>query len=196
MYFGGTQKFAMKYTTLAIAIFCSLVTFGQGKEKGKSKDKKPSTTTPVTKITHTSHDNIIWEGTRDNDGGRPKPSKNQPAKVRAAFKRDYPYVTNVRWSKYRGDWTATFTNGPFISTAVYHANGDRRDTRTSLLRSQLPPIILENIFKKAPGADIGVGVKIEIPKAFKDVFRIRAVVDGVSRFMYYDKDGEEVTYDY
>lgn len=58
-----------------------------------------------------SHDDIIWEGTSKPGGKGPKFSKNQPAKVRAAFQRDYPGATNVRWSKYRGDWTATFGNG-------------------------------------------------------------------------------------
>jgi hypothetical protein len=142
------------------------------------------------------HNQIIWDGTKDHDGGGPKPSKNQPAKVRAAFQRDYPYVTNVQWSKYRGDWTATFPNGPFFSTAVYHANGQRRDTRTSLFRNQLPPIILGKVGEKYPNAEVDSGTKIEVHGAFKDVFRIKTKTDGTSRYMFFNSDGEEVKYNY
>src|SRR5215203_4293817 len=65
----------------------------------------------------------IWEGTSGPEGAQGKSSKNQPAKVRAAFARDYPNAGGVSWSKYRGDWTATFTSGVTRSTAVYNANG-------------------------------------------------------------------------
>lgn len=166
---------------------------------GKNKPKSDKTGTGQNKNTKTSaqsHDDIIWEGTKDTDGRRPKPSKNQPARVRAAFKRDYPYAANVLWSKYRGDWTARFTNGPFISTAVYHANGDRRDTRTSILRPQIPAVIIEAIFKKLPDVEIGVGVKIEVPQVIKDIFRIKTISGGVTRFLFYNSDGAEVPYSY
>ena len=183
---------------LPVCLLASMILFGQGNGKGNAKAKKNSTTstTQPGKISSTRHDQIIWEGTKDNDGGRPKPSKNQPAKVRAAFQKDYPYASNVAWRKYRGDWTARFINGPFISTAVYHANGDRRDTRTSLLRSQIPQIIIEGIFKKIPGVDIGVGVKLEIPNVIKDIFRIRTVSAGITKYLFYNSDGNEVQYNY
>ena len=70
------------------------------------------------------HDKAVLDGTK---GGGSKPSKNQPAKVRQAFASDYPGATNVGWSKYRGDWIATFSNNGITSTAVYHANGQRKD---------------------------------------------------------------------
>lgn len=93
---------------------------GKGKDKDKGKDKEKEG-----KIKNDEHDRKVWDGVGENSCM--KPSKNQPAKVRAAFQRDYPNATNVRWTKCRGDWTATF-NGLFRSTAVYHANGYRRDT--------------------------------------------------------------------
>ena len=65
----------------------------------------------------------VWGGT----SGTGKPSKNQPAKVSQAFAADYPGAGNVSWSKYRGDWTATFNNNGITSTAVYHANGQRKE---------------------------------------------------------------------
>ena len=184
---------------ILLLFFCITVAISlsaQGnKNKGKDKSKEKSEQT--SNDSWQQHEKKIWIGTKDNDGGGPKPSKNQPAKVRSAFQRDYPNASNVQWSKYRGDWTATFRRGPFWSTAVYHANGDRRDTRTSVLRPQLPQIILEKIFKKKIDAEPGdVIIKIEAPKSIKDIFRIKTNVDGNSRFLFYNSDGVEVTYEY
>jgi hypothetical protein len=180
-----------------LCLLISGITLSQGNEKNKGKKSKASAGQKNNMGDGaTNHDNIIWEGTKDSDGGRPKPSKNQPAKVRAAFSRDYPNAVNVQWSKYRGDWTARFTHGPFLSTAVYHANGDRRDTRTSILRPQIPPVIIEAIFKKFPGVEIGVGVKIEVPRAVKDIFRIKTVTGGTTKFLFYNSDGTEERYAY
>ena len=136
----------------------------------------------------------VWEGTAEKGG--PKPSKNQPAKVRAAFQKDYPNASNVRWSKYRGDWTATFGNGAGTSTAVYHANGQRKDTRTVVPRPQLPKVILDDILKKRPRTQLGDIVKIEVPQTVKDIFRIKTMEGGTARFVFYDAKGAEVKYDY
>ena len=57
------------------------------------------------------HSKKAWEGTSDKRDNGPKLSKNQQAKVRTAFQRDYPNPTNINRSKYRGDWTAIFGNG-------------------------------------------------------------------------------------
>ena len=183
-----------------ISLLCLLLpglVIAQGKEKSKSKKNMlKNVQKGMTASATVNHDVIIWEGTKDNDGGGPKPTKNQPAKVRAAFNADYPNASNVEWSKYRGDWTARFANGPFLSTAVYHANGARKDTRTSVLRPQIPPVIIEAIFKKFPGVEIGVGVKIEVPKTIKDIFRIKTVAGSTTKFVFYNSDGAEVQYAY
>ena len=165
----------------------------KAKNKDKSKDK-----TEKNKTTHTEndkkHDDAVWEGT-SNQGGGAKPSKNQPAKVRAAFQRDYPNVVNVRWSKYRGDWTATFGNGLLTSTAVYHANGERRDTRTPVPQAQLPQIIFKDIFKGTPKTELGDIIRIQVP-FLKDIYRVKTTTDGVSKFVFYNSDGMVVQYDY
>ena len=145
--------------------------------------------------TNNKTDGPIWDGTSNPNGGG-KPSKNQPAKVRAAFSRDYPNAVNVRWSKYRGDWTATFNQGLSVSTAVYHANGQRKDTRTVVGRPQLPKVILNDIFKKHPRTELSDIVKIEAPLASKNIFRIKTIEAGTSRFVFYDAGGKEVKYDY
>lgn len=208
----------LKSTTIfLLCMTMAIVSMGQA--KGKEPKKPEEATKPVTKITKAAkasktiketkapkdpadlekqrrHNDIIWEGTKDNDGGGPKVSKNQPAKVRAAFQRDYPYVGYVSWSKYRGDWTATFSNGAFVSTAVYHANGQRRDTRTSVPRTQIPPVILDDIIKTKPDTKVEEAVEIQIPERLKKIFRVKTTTGTTSGFVYYDSDGKLVKYNY
>lgn len=186
---------------ILVVLSCLLITFslsaqGNNKDKGKDKNKDKGKSEQASADTWQHHEKIIWDGTKDKDGGGPKPSKNQPAKVRAAFQRDYPNATQVRWSKYRGDWTATFRRGLFWATAVYHANGDRRDTRSPISRPQLPPIILEDIFKKKPATELGDIIRIEVPKTIKDIFRIKSIVEGSEKYLFYNADGIEVSYEY
>ena len=85
-----------------------------GKENDKSKNEKSAKQgTSEQKVKeanekkqHEEHNKKVWAGTSDKNGKAPMASKNQPAKVSAAFQRDYPNAANVSWSKYRGDWTA------------------------------------------------------------------------------------------
>lgn len=177
----------------AIIFLLPSMVIAQGKSQGKGKEKNKGKSEQTDKSSREkSHDNIVWEGT----GGRPKPSKNQPAKVRAAFWRDYPNASNVRWSKYRGDWTATFGNGLFTSTAVYHANGERRDTRTPIESKQLPGSIWDVILKRKPETKLSDIIKIEVPQAVKDIFRVKTILDGAVKFLFYNSDGKEVKYNY
>jgi len=173
-------------------------------QKGKSKNNKTETPAETAKKVILGEDkkkasnksvDVIWEGTSDDDGGGPKPAKNQPAKVRAAFASDYPNAKNVSWSKYRGQWTARFSNGLTTSTAVYHANGQRKDTRTVIDKPQLPKTILDNILKK-PGIQLSDIIKIEVAGGLKDLFRIKTVELDTPRFVFYDASGKEVNYSY
>ena len=170
---------------------------GQGKVKGTNKSENvASKDKDKDAKERTDHEKKIWEGTYTKTTDGPKASKNQPAKVRAAFQRDYPNATNVYWSKYRGDWTATFRNGIWMSTAVYHANGDRRDTRTVMTRNELPKVIIDDIFKKKPETKLEDVIKIQVPKAIKDIFRIKNIVEGKPEYLYYNSDGVVVQYNY
>jgi hypothetical protein len=168
----------------------------KGNDKAKGKDKADKDKADKEKKEKADHDSKIWEGTSDKGGGGPKASKNQPAKVRQAFQRDYPNATNVYWTKYRGDWTATFGNGVFRSTAVYHANGERKDTRTLVGRESLPKRVLDGIFKRRPETKVEEAVKIEQPKGIKGIFRIKDIINGQPQFTFYDEDGLVVKYDY
>lgn len=193
---------------LLILLFASALTISvsaQGKSPAKSKDNKSGNTASndQAKVKENSkeakdradHEKKIWEGTYANTNDGPKPSKNQPAKVRAAFRRDYPNASNVYWSKYRGDWTATFRSGLWMSTAVYHANGDRRDTRTIINKESIPKKIFDIITKK-PEVQMDDVIKIEVPKAIKDIFRIKSILDGKPQYLYYNSDGLTVQYNY
>lgn len=191
------------------AIIVSLSISAQGKsgEKGKGKDKKNASVNQSDKKGNgkqkdkvdkekKEHDSKVWDGTHENDNDGPKASKNQPAKVRESFQRDYPGAQNVTWSKYRGDWTATFRNGLFTSTAVYHANGDRRDTRTPVTRQELPRTIFDDIFKKRPQSQPEQIIKVELPERTRFLYRIKEILDGKANFYFVDSNGKEVNYNY
>jgi hypothetical protein len=203
----------MKKTLFVLAaFFLTIAVSAQGNSGGKGKDKQksPQGQSQNTKVKKDKsndkddkgdkekkdHDKRVWEGTYENENDGPKPSKNQPAKVREAFARDYPNAQNVTWSKYRGDWTATFRNGVFTSTAVYHANGERRDTRTPVTRNDVPGRVIDSVLKRRPQSRLEEIIKIALPKGNPDLFRIKEIVDGKPQFMIMNSDGKLVPYDY
>jgi type II secretory pathway pseudopilin PulG len=143
-----------------------------------------------------TNEDVIWEGTKDHDGGGPKFSKNQPAKVRSSFNKEFPNATAVTWSKYRGDWTASFKNGLFYSTAVYNANGNRKDTRTVVSRADVPKGVLDGIYKRKPGISVGEIVKVETTEALHQIFRIKTIENGKINFLLLNSNGNEVAYNY
>jgi len=195
----------MKKLLLIFAAFVfSLAIAAQANSQGKGKDKQKGKPEQVgnkekeekDQKDKSDHEKKVWDGTYTQEGDGPKPSKNQPAKVRSSFQRDYPNASNISWSKYRGDWTATFRNGAWMSTAVYHANGERRDTRTSVTKNEMPRIVLDSIFKKRPNTRLEDVIKVEIPNVVKDIFRIKDIIQGKPSYFYYNSDGVAVKYDY
>ena len=198
-----------KFLLVVTGFILSLTVIAQADKsdnaKGKNKSKETKTAKQETeqkqkeakdKKQHDEHNKKIWDGTSDKGGKGPVLSKNQPAKVRAAFQRDYPNAGNVTWYKYRGDWTASFGNGLFMSTAVYHANGERRDTRTPITRNEMPRNVLDEIFKTRPEARLDDVIKIEVPKAASDIFRVKDIIGGKPNYFYYNSDGQLVKYNY
>jgi hypothetical protein len=168
----------------------------KGKSKNKDKQKgKQDQNDKDEKGKNQEHDKKVWEGVAGSEGCG-LPSKNQPAKVRSSFQRDYPNAVNVRWTKCRGDWTATFSGGLFHSTAVYHANGERRDTRTPITRKEIPGITLDSILKKRPGINIGDVIKIDLPNKAEEIFRIKSGTDTGPEFLFFNKLGDLIKYDY
>jgi len=202
-----------KLFLLSIGFIFSLTMIAQGNKGGHNKgndnaknEKSANPATPEQKLKaqkdkkeKNDHIKKVWAGTSDKGGGAPKPSKNQPAKVSAAFQRDYPNAGNISWSKYRGDWTATFQNSPFISTAVYHANGQRRDTRTLVTRNEVPVNVLDSIFKRRPGIMLGDIIRIELPtgvNTVNNIFRFKDIIQGKTTYFYYNNNGQLVRYNY
>jgi len=198
-----------KFFLLSTGFIFSLTIIAQGNsDNGHGKDKSKNEKTAKQggseqkekeaneKKQQDEHNKKIWAGTSDKGGKGPVPSKNQPAKVSAAFQRDYPNAGNVSWSKYRGDWTASFGNGLYRSTALYHANGERRDTRTPVTRNEMPRNVWESIFKSHPGTSLDDMIKIEAPNTIKDIFRIKDILGGNPKYFYYNSDGQLVKYNY
>ena len=93
-------------------------------------------------------------------------------------------------------WAKSFGNGLYRSTAVYHANGERRDTRTPVTRNEMPRNIFEPIYKSHPGTSLEDIIKIEVPNAAKDIFRIKDILGGKPTYFYYNSDGHLVKYNY
>lgn len=191
-----------KFLFLATAVILSISGMAQGKSQGKGKGKAKTQQAGKVKKSSSNGDynQTVWGGTNDGNGGKgPKTSKNQPAKVSAAFQRDYPGATNVTWSKYRGDWTATFGSGLLGSrTAVYHANGERKDTRSVINRSQLPGggSVWDKIFGRDNVTPVDQVVQVERPGILERIFRVGSPVGNTVRYLFYNANGSQVNYDY
>jgi hypothetical protein len=188
-----------KYITFFAALTLALAVMAQGnsdnKSQGKDKSKDKSQNEGKNKA---KKDNdagaAVWAGTKHSG----KPSKNQPAKVREAFNRDFPNATNVVWTKYQGDWTATFNNSWGRPTAVYHANGARRDTRIPVTLDQLPNRSKwDMIFKRDGVNPVGQVIKVEAPSLSSEIYRIASLIEGSkTQYLFYDKNGLKVEYKY
>ena len=199
-----------KFFLISTGFIFSLTIIAQGNSdnsgKGNGKSKNEKTTKQGSseqkqqdgneKKQQEEHNKKIWDGTSDNGGKGPVYSKNQPAKVMTAFQRDYPNAGNVSWSKYRGDWTASFGNGFYRSTALYHANGERRDTRTLITRNEMPQNVIDAIFKRNPGTRLDDIIKIEVPNTGNNIFRVKDILGGKPSYFYYNSDGQLVKYNY
>lgn len=189
------KKYLLLFAAVAITATGIAQGNSQGKGNGKAKNKPAKESKGLEK-----HDDVkddgIWNGTQNTSVG--KQSKNQPAKVRAAFQNDYPNAANVVWSKYRGDWTATFNSGLGRSTAIYHANGERRDTRTSINRDQLPNrTIWDDIFRRDRVTPVGNVVQIQSPSLGAEIFRFATQVAGSQlQYRFYNSNGQKVQYNY
>jgi hypothetical protein len=79
---------------------------------------------------------------------------------------------------------------------VYHANGERRDTRTPVTRNEMPRNVFESIYKSHPATSLEDIIKIEVPNAAKDIFRIKDILGGKPSYFYYNSDGQLVKYNY
>ena len=89
----------------------------------------------------------------------------------------------------------TINDQPWRSTAVYHANGQRKDTRTVINRNQLPGSIWDRIFKRDNVTPVSV-VQIQ-PSVGSEIFRIESQYAGSKlQYYFYNANGQRVQYNY
>jgi hypothetical protein len=163
---------------------------GHGKIKVKTDKQKVKTDKQKLKVKEKVRD----DDDRMNGRSKVKLRPNLPAPVSAAFLRDYPGATNVTWSKDRGDWTATFNGG---TSARYHANGDRKETRSSITRAQLPGSIWDGVFVRDNVVPSGPIVQIQPSGTASTIFQIATQpAGGQVQYVYYDVNGNRVQYSY
>lgn len=77
---------------------------------------------------HDRYDDDRYDNRYDRNVSYNNYNGNAPRRVRDAFYRDYPNAQNVRWTKNRGVWTASFKNGGLFggsNSVSYAANGRR-----------------------------------------------------------------------
>lgn len=173
--------------TIIIFLMATVVGFAQGKSKEKTKDKqKPD------KTVQTTNGNNNQNTSNAQQNGNSKLRKNIPTKVGSSFAGEYPNAVNATWTKNRGDWTVVFGNGIWRSTATYHSNGERVDTRTPMTREQAPRPVLDEILRRFPKGTPGDVIKIEKPKN-PDLFQIIMEQAGKKRTFVFDESGKLVS---
>ena len=173
-----------QFITLCVFLLAGLIGFAQGKSKEKTKDKqKPDKTAQTTNGNNNAN---------AQQNGNSKVRKNIPAKVGSAFAGEYPNAVNATWTKNRGDWTVVFGNGVWRSTATYHSNGERVDTRTTMAREQAPRPVLDEILRRFPKGSPTDVIKIEKPKN-PNLFQIIMEQAGKKRTFVFDESGKLVS---
>lgn len=185
--------------TLAILLFLSITGFSQAsQEKTKGKQKKETKTKEKTRNEQQTgkpddvKNNNGNTNTNSEQNGNQKTRKNIPTQVRNSFTADYPNAVNAVWSKNRGDWTVVFGNGVWRSTATYHSNGERVDTRTTVTREQAPRPVLDEILRRYPTQTPKDIIKIEKPRN-PNLFQIIVEEAGKKRTLLIDENGKLVS---
>lgn len=179
-----------QFITLGIFLLACVMGFAQGKSKDKTKDKqKTDKTVQTTNGNNNSNSGQNAATTQQN--GNSKVRKNIPTKVGSAFAGEYPNAVNATWTKNRGDWTVVFGNGVWRSTATYHSNGERVDTRTTLTREQAPRSVMDEILRRFPTGETKDIIKIEKPKN-PNLFQIILNEAGKKRTLLLDEKGKLV----
>lgn len=183
-----------QFITLSVFLLAGLIGFAQGKSKEKTKDKQKTDKTVQT--TNANNNSNSGQNAKNDantqQNGNSKARKNIPTKVGSAFTGEYPNAVNATWTKNRGDWTVVFGNGVWRSTATYHSNGERVDTRTTMPREQAPRPVLDEIFRRFPKGSPTDVIKIEKPKN-PNLFQIIMEQAGKKRTFVFDESGKLVS---
>lgn len=180
-----------QFITLSIFLLAGFIGFAQGKSKEKTKDKQKTDKTVQT-TNGNNNTNSGQNSANTQQNGNSKVRKNIPTKVGSAFAGEYPNAVNATWTKNRGDWTVVFGNGVWRSTATYHSNGERVDTRTPMAREQAPRPVLDEILRRFPKGSPTDVIKIEKPKN-PSLFQIIMEQAGKKRTFVFDEKGKLVS---
>lgn len=182
-----------KLLSLAILLSLSVIGFSQaGKEKSKNKAKNENTAKGKNNNSSQDNANNGNQSAGGDQNGNTKTRKNIPTKVGSAFAAEYPNAVNAVWTKKQGDWTVVFGNGVWRSTATYHSNGERIDTRTPMTREQAPRPVLDEILRRFPKGSPTDVIKIEKPKN-PNLFQIIVDAAGKKRTLVIDETGKLVS---
>lgn len=177
----------------ALFVLSAVAGFAQaGKEKSKAKEKTKAATESVKKPKEKTAPNSNKQDADDKQTGNTKTRVNIPTKVKSSFAAEYPNAVNATWTKNKGDWTVVFGNGVWRSTATYHSNGDRVDTRTPMTREQAPRPVLDEILRRFPKENPKDIIKIEKPKN-PNLFQIIVEQAGKKRTFLIDETGKLVS---
>jgi hypothetical protein len=60
----------------------------------------------------------------------------------------------------------------------------------------MPRNVLDEIFKRRPETSLDDVIKIEVPNAASDIFRVKDIIGGKPNYFYYNSDGQLVKYNY
>jgi hypothetical protein len=60
----------------------------------------------------------------------------------------------------------------------------------------MPRNVIDAIFKRNPSTRLEDIIKIEVPNAATDIFRIKDILGGKPAYFYYNSDGQLVKYNY
>lgn len=97
----------------------------------------------------------------------PASTHTPPAAVKAAITKLYPTVKNVKFEKEAGDYEASFThNGKDISV-VLDAQGNVKETETTIATSALPTAVRDYVARHHAGKKIKEAAEIVAAKGRK-----------------------------
>jgi hypothetical protein len=183
-----------QFITLSIFLLAGVIGFAQGKSKEKNKDKQKTDKTAQTTNDNNNSNNgqNSNSSTNTQQNGNNKVRKNIPTKVSSSFAGEYPNAVNATWTKNRGDWTVVFGNGVWRSTATYHSNGERVDTRTPIQREEAPRSVLDEILRRYPKDSPKEIIKVEKPKN-PNLFQVILEQAGKKRTLVFDASGKLIS---
>lgn len=119
-------------------------------------------------------------------------STEVPTKVKDAFKKLYPNISDVKWDKEnKSEYEAGFKQNNIPISVVFNANGDVLETETTIKTNQLPNGIEQYIQKNYGGYTISEAAKIVDNKG-KTTYEAEIKKENVKKDIIFDTNGKPV----